>query len=108
MSAVTARFASAFSRLLGVFGDAATFREQPVSVAIDRSPKPDRLPVHMLDLEEGVQAVFINLPVTDVAVDAPPTVGEYITDATHRYRIEKGIRHLGHAYELPCIASPLA
>lgn len=104
MSAVSARFASALSRLLGAFGDTAEFRGASVAVLIDTAPKPERLPANMLDLDEGVQAAILTLPFSAVPPGNPPSVGEYFAAGGMHYRIRPGIRHLGHAYELPCTA----
>lgn len=73
MSAVSGRFASALSRLLSVFGDTAFFRGAPVTVIFDATPKPERLPARLLDLEDGVQAALVTLPSSAVHVSFPPS-----------------------------------
>lgn len=110
MSLASARFASALTRLSAVFGDAVSFRGASVTVMIDAAPKLDRLPPRLLDLEDGVQAALLTLPAAAVAAltpNTPPVVDEYLASSALRYRIH-AVRHLGHAYELACVVSPLS
>lgn len=88
-------------------GEGASFRGAAVQAVIDRSPKPDRLPARMLDLDGEVQVALVTLPITSGTASNPPKIEEYVITASHRFRISAAPRHLGHGYECPCIISPL-
>lgn len=102
---IAERLTALTARLTGALGEAWTFRGASVAVLVDRSPKPDRLPPRLLDLDDEVQAALITVPVAAVAT--PPQAGEYLVSATHRARIHPPIRHLGHGYECAVTLSPL-
>lgn len=104
--ALADRLAAATARLSGSLGEPWRFRGAPLSVLVDRSPKPDRLPSRLLDLDDAVQAALITIPAA--AVTSPPSADEYLVNATHRARIHPPIRHLGHAYECAVTLSAIA
>lgn len=88
-------------------GESVDFRGAPVRAVIDRSPRPERLPSRLLELDGELQAALVHLPVTQALSENPPRIEEIVITATHRYRIASAPRHLGHAFECPCVVSSI-